>query len=119
MKNENQKENQKLMLYLLLNSAILITLYFVVSEVLKIPYILYVYLAAGVGLGFYYVIYNRGFVGKNTTPDMLPDTMSATEKQAFLDDCKQRMKKSRWVPVLLVPIILAVLADIIYLFYLS
>ncbi len=114
-----KKETQKRMLTLLLNSALLITLYFFISEKLKFPYILYIYLAAGVILGFSYVIYNRGFVGKNTTPDMLPETMSLAEKQAFLDDCKARMQKSRWVLLILIPIILAILADVIYLFYLG
>ena len=77
---------------------------------------MFIYLAAGVGLGLYYVIYNRGFVGKNATPDVLPDTMSPAEKQAFLDDSKARLQKSRWVLTLLIPIILTFAADMIYLF---
>ena len=114
--NDKLKEKQKLMLHLLGNSAILITLYFVISEKFQFPYIMFIYLAAGVGLGLYYVIYNRGFVGKNATPDVLPDTMSPAEKQAFLDDSKARLQKSRWVLTLLIPIILTFAADMIYLF---
>lgn len=107
-------ESKKLMLRLLLHSAILIVLYFWIGRVF--PYIMFVYLAAGAGLGLYYVIYNRGFVGRNATPDMLPDTMSLAEKEAFLADCKARNEKSKWVLTILIPIILTFIAEIIYLF---
>ena len=113
-----KKESKTLMLHLLGNSIILTVLYFLISEKLNFPYIMFIYLAAGAALGLYYVIYNRGFVGKNTTLDMLPDTMSLTEKQAFLDDCKARMKKSRWALTLLIPIILTFILDMAYLFIL-
>lgn len=112
------EEKQKLMLHLLLNSVILITLYFVISEKLKFSYIMFVYLAAGAALGLYYVIYNRGFVGKNATPDMLPDTMTLAEKQAFLQDCRNRLQRSRWVLTILIPIILTFFADVVFLFLL-
>lgn len=114
-----KKNSKKTMLYLLINTVLLMTLYFLFSEHLQIPYVMIVYLIAGVGLGLYYIIYNRGFVGKNATPDMLPDTMTLAEKQAFLEDSKKRMEKSSWVLALLFPIILTILADVIYLFYLQ
>lgn len=114
-----KNESKKMMLHLLANSVILIAVYFLISEYFQFPYMMVIYLAAGFGLGLGYVIYNRGFVGKNATPDMLPDTMSPAEKQAFLNDCKARLQKSRWILTLLLPIILAVLADFIYLFYLQ
>ena len=63
-----------------------------------------------------YFIYNRGFVGRNTTPDMLPDTMSLAEKEAFLADCRARNEKSKWVLTILIPIILTFLAEMVYLF---
>ena len=116
--NGNMKEKQKLMLHLLLNSAILITLYFVISEMLKFSYIMFVYLAAGAALGLYYVIYNRGFVGKNVTLDMLPDTMTLAEKQVFLQNAKERLHRSRWVLTILIPIILTFIADVVFLFLL-
>ena len=112
-----KQDSKKLMLHLLINSVILVTLYFVISEAFGFPYIMFVYLAAGAGLGLYYVIYNRGRLGKNVTPEMLPDTMSLAEKQEFLNDCKSRMKKSRWVLTLLIPIILTFIVDIAYLFF--
>ena len=116
--NGNMKEKKKLMFYLLANSAILITLYFFLSEALQFLYIAPIYLAVGAGLGIYYVIYNRGFVAKNATPDMLPDTMTLAEKQAFLQDAKERLHRSRWVLTILIPIVLTLMADMIYLYLL-
>ena len=110
------KEKKKLMAYLLANSAILITLYFFLSETLQFLYIAPIYLAVGAGLGIYYVIYNRGFVAKNATPDMLPDTMTQEQKADFIADVKRRSEKSKWMISVIVPLLVTVAADAIYLF---
>ena len=103
------------LIYLLLNSALLITLYYLVARIF--PYIPAVYLAVGGGLALYYVIYNRGMTGKGVTPEMLPDTMTYAEKEAWIADRAERAKKSAWVLLLLIPIILTLVIDtaVIYL----
>lgn len=109
-------EAKKLMLHLLANSVILIALYYIIPALLEFPFMPHIYIIAGVVLALYYVIYNRGFVGRNATPDMLPNSMSPIEKQRFLEDSRERMKKSRWALTLIIPILLTFLADMIYLF---
>lgn len=104
--------------YLLLNSVALIAIYFLLTEHFKLLFIPYVYLGAGAVLGLAYVIYNRGFVGKNATPDMLPDDMPLENKKAFLEDCRRRLHKSRWMLTVILPIAFAIGADLIYLFLL-
>ena len=106
-----------LLIRLVVNTLIIVPLYFVIATRVRFPYLHYVYLLAGVALVFYYVIYNRGFVGKNATPESLPDSMSVAEKQEFLEDCRMRQKNSRWVLTFLIPIVLTFLADaaILYL----
>ena len=47
-----------------------------------------------------YVIYNRGFSRRGLTPEMLPNTMSEEEKQEFIADGEQRLRRSR--PLLMV-----------------
>lgn len=47
-----------------------------------------------------YVIYNRGFSRRGLTPEMLPDTMLEEEKQEFIEDGEQRLRRSR--PLLMV-----------------
>ena len=119
MKKPVQTEAQRLMILLLINTVFSLILYFTISEKLHFNAILFIYLGLGVVLSVGYLIYNRGFVGKNATEDMLPDTMTHEEKQTFLADCKARLHNSRWVLVFLIPILVTIMADVIYLFYLQ
>ncbi len=108
---------KKLLIQLVVNSLIIVPLYFVIATNVQFPYLHYIYLLAGAALALYYVIYNRGFVGKNATLESLPNSMSTAEKQEFLEDCRLRQKNSRWVLTFLIPIVLTFLADaaILYL----
>jgi len=111
-----KKEGKKLLLYLLINTVALIAIYYLVARVF--PYIPLIYLLIGGGLGLYYVIYNKGMTGRGVTPEMLPDTMTLEEKQAWIADRAERSKKSRWVLTLLFPIILTLGIDMILIFLL-
>ena len=54
---------------------------------------------------FGYVIYNRGFSRKNVTLDMLPDEWSPEKKTEFIEDGKRRLENSKWVLLVLIPLI--------------
>lgn len=117
--NQNQDqlaEKKVLMARLLANCVAMLIIYFVVAIRFQFGYIFHIYVALGVVLGLSYVIYNKGFSSKDVTPDMLPDTMSQAEKQAFIEDGKLRLRKSRWMLTLLLPIILTIACDMFYLF---
>ncbi|MBQ8441636.1 MAG: hypothetical protein IJX19_13315 [Clostridia bacterium] len=117
--NQNQDqlaEKKVLMARLLANCVAMLIIYFVVAIRFQFGYIFHIYVALGVVLGLSYVIYNKGFSAKDVTPDMLPDTMSQAEKQAFIEDGKLRLRKSRWMLTLLLPIILTIACDMFYLF---
>ncbi len=105
---------KKLLYWLLINSVLFVTLYFVLVS--KFPPIMIIYLAAGTVLAFAYVIYNRGFVGKNATPEMLPNTMTPEEKQQFITDCKERLRRSKWMLTVLVPILLTFMLEMMVQF---
>lgn len=109
-------EGKKLLVHLLLNSVILITLYFLIPTLVPFYYMPHIYLILGAFLALYYVIYNRGFVAKNASPDELPSHMSPVQKQAFIEDGRRRFQQSKWVLTWLIPIILTFLADCIYLY---
>jgi hypothetical protein len=112
-------EKKKTALYLLLNTVILIALYYAIPTWTHFMYLPHIYILAGAGLGLYYVIYNRGFVGKNATPESLPDSMSPLEKQKYIEESRERMQKSKWVLTLLLPIIVTILIDMLYIFFIS
>ena len=105
-----------MMLRLLANTVILMVIYFWLPSQFEFSYMPMIYLGVGAVLLLYYVIYNQGFAGKNATLDMLPDTMTLEEKQAYLARCRERMEKSKWVLTVLIPILLVFAVDMIYLF---
>lgn len=108
-------ENQWLALLLVGNSILFSVTYFTLAAYFPI-YILY--LAIGAVMTLIFVIYNRGFVGRNLKPEQLPDTMSYEEKQKFIDDCAARLHRSRWMITIIFPIVLAFALDMMYLFLL-
>ena len=112
-------ENKKLAICLLINTAVLIALYYAIPAWTHFMYLPHIYLVAGTGLGLYYVIYNRGFVGKNATPDSLPNTMSPVQKQQYIEESRERMQKSKWALTILLPIIVTILIDMLYVFFIS
>ena len=107
-------EKKRLVWQMLFNCVAFAVIYFLIAT--KFPYIVYVYTAVAVILGFIYVIYNRGFSAKGITPEMLPDTMSASEKERYLEDAKLRLRKSNWMLLILFPTIFTVGCDMFYLF---
>ena len=108
-------ENQWLLLLLIGNSILFSVAYFALAPYFPV-YI--VYLALGVVMTLIYVIYNRGFIGKNLKLEQLPDTMLQEEKQKFIDDCTARAHRSRWMITVIFPIVLAFALDMMYLFLL-
>lgn len=57
------------------------------------------------GVALYYILYNRGTIGKLPTPEMLPVTWDRAEREAFLADLKARREKSKWAMLILIPMI--------------
>ena len=111
-----KSQSKKLMLTLLINTVLMVAIYFAVPYLLHVSFLPILYAAIGVGLLLYYLIYNRGFVARGITAEDLPDSMSAAEKQDYLETARLRFEKSRWVLTVLLPIILTFIADVIYLF---
>lgn len=114
-KKKMTKETRLLALLLLFNCILFPSVYFALAN-MGFDAILVIYTALAPLIALAYVIYNRGFSGKNVTPEMLPETMTAEEKRAFIEDSARRLSASRWVLTVLFPIILALALDIIYLF---
>ena len=112
------KETKKLTLLLFLNTLLALLVYFTCVS-LHFAQIFFLYLGGVAVLLIVYVIYNRGFVLRGATPDMLSDEYSPDQKQAMLDEATRRMSDSRWMLILIIPLVLAMLLDVIYLFLLE
>ena len=64
-----------------------------------------IYGAITLAVSLYYIIYNRGTIGKLPTADMLPVTWDKAEREAFLADLRARREKSKWAMLILIPMI--------------
>ena len=102
-------------LMLLCNSILFIAAYFICIA-LEWGFITYVYVGLATLLGIIFIGYNRGFAAKNATPDQLPSTMTLAEKRAFIKEGEERLDRSRWMLTYIIPLVLAVAADLTYLF---
>ena len=77
------------------------------------------YAAVTAALTLTYLIYNRGLSRRGVTIEMLPDTMSQSEKEEFIADAERRMKRSKWMLAILVPFLFTFLFDAVELFLLD
>ncbi len=122
------RENQKLryMVILIVNTILFLSVYRVLlhyADLTQNAYysfcamILYMALFLGFLLG--YLIYNRFLYRKNLTVEDLPDTMSAEEKEAFVADGKARLQKSKWMMLIILPLVITFLVDAVDLFILD
>ena len=102
-------------LLLLLNTALAIALYFILIY-LGIWFMPPIYLAVGAVFALVFIIYNRGFYAKNAKPEELPNTMTKEEKLAYIQDGKDRLNRSRWMLTVILPIVLTLACDLIYLY---
>ncbi len=125
------KEARQRAYMLIVNTAIFLFLYFgtMQTEIVIIPegviskapvmlgeIVCIAYWAAFAGFLLAYVIYNRGFSRKGVTEDMLPLTWSAEQKRAYIDSAKERLEKSKWMLSVLIPLIVTIGVDAVYLF---
>ncbi len=63
-----------------------------------------------------YLAYNRGFVNKDVTEDMLPADWSEERKHDFVEGNRRRAEKSRWMVMLIIPFATVFLVEALYLF---
>lgn len=111
-----KKFNWRLLLILAGNTVIFFGVYRVAMRYYYFEYVLGLYLALTALFSIGYVVYNRGFSRRGVTLEMLPDTMTGEEKQAFIDDGERRMKKSKWMLTVIFPLLLTFTFEVIELF---
>ena len=75
-----------------------------------------VYFVAFAALIVSYLLYNRAFVNKDVTVEMLPDEWSEEKKQAFVEGNRIRAEKSRWMVTLIIPFVVVFMCEALYLF---
>lgn len=117
------KENKRRLSITVALTVILFVIWFggiAVAEMLQSPVILYilltVYCVSFAAVLLIYLIYNRAFVNKDVTEDMLPMDWSLEKRKAFVEDTRRRAEKSRWMLMLIIPFVVVFMAEALYLF---
>lgn len=122
------RENQKLRhtIVLILNTTLFMSVYFILlryADLTQNAYysflVMILYMALFLGFLLAYLIYNRFLYRKGLTVEDLPDTMSAEEKEAFIADGKRRLQKSKWMMLIILPLVITFLVDAVDLFVLD
>ncbi len=78
--------------------------------------VMIVYFVAFAAILITYLAYNRAFVNKDVTVDMLPPEWSEERKQAFVEDNRRRAERSRWMVMLIIPFVTVFLVESLFLF---
>lgn len=117
---------RKTLLYLLLvivNTVIFYTVYamlaggdagYIASQI-----VLWTYFAALIGFFSAYIIYNKGFTMVNRTPDSFPEDWSYEKMCAVTAEGERRKKKSKWMLLIIIPLLFTFMFDMVDLFILD
>ncbi len=114
---KKSSSTKRKLILLVLNFAIFFTVYQVLAALHPfIGTILYTAVAAALAIAYFVI--NRGFSSPEADGERLPDTWSAVQKCAYLDEAKARHEKAKGLLVWFLPVILTLLLDVTYLFVL-
>ena len=128
---EISPRTKALAISLVINSALLLFIYFgtmsldlvVFKAGVLAPYpifigqiVYYAYWLVFAGFLIGYIAYNRAFSRKNLTADMLPNDWSEEKKNEYINDGIRRIENSKWMLSVIIPLLVTIAADAIYLF---
>lgn len=120
---EKKRSNRRYMILLIINTLLSFTLYRILllyaertDDTIWSFLVMIAYMALLLGFGLAYLIYNRFLYRKGVTADMLPEEWSAQQKCAFLEDGERRLRRSRWMMLILIPLLFTFMIDTFDLF---
>ncbi len=109
---------RKTLLLLVLNFAIVFTVYQLLVNLHPFAgTILYIVAAAALAIAYYVI--NRGFGAPVTDDAELPASWSPVQKCAYVEDARARFEKAKKLLLWFFPVILTLLFDVTYLFLLE
>ena len=115
---DTAEKNRATLLRLLLLIVVTMTVFSVYRFLLDRMYFeinLGIYMTVSSALILIYVIYNRGMSRRKLTEDMLPDDWSREKKQEFIADGARRLRRSRWMLILIFAFLFTFAFDILEL----
>ncbi len=104
------------LLILVALTAALFAVYKLFTGYFGFDYIFFIYFGLELLFIVVYLCYNRGLSLKGVTKDMLPDTMSDTEKEKLLSGAEMRLKRSAWMLIVIIALLFTLIFDMIELY---
>ncbi len=111
----DRRERLRTLLYLLAITVAIAILYYVSCNLYAYAFL--GFYAAAILLGFGYVFSNYAFTRNGVTLDMLPPTMPLADKKKYLAERDNRKEKTKWMLMLLIPLLFVIGLDILILFW--
>ena len=108
--------NWRLLGMLALNTVILFAIYRVLVSLGYFIAVSTVYGLVLLVLICAYIIYNRGLIPRNLTPEQLPESWTDAQKQEFLADAERRNNRSKWMLTIIFPLCITFCYEIIFLY---
>ena len=103
-------ESKRLAAIMLVNPAALMMIYFYFVQEREIIAVMFIYMGCLFASSVAFIIYNKGLPSK-ISEDSLPTNWSAAQKREYIEGRAERLKKSRWMLTLILPLFLALCAD--------
>lgn len=120
---EKKKQNLRYLILLIVNTVLFFAVYRVLlyyaeltDETFYSFLVMVLYLALLLGFTLGYLIYNRFLYRKGLTKDQLDPDWTEEQKDAFLADGERRLDRSRWIMLIIFPLLFTFLMDVIDLF---
>ena len=115
---EGKKKGKKIFLIILTAAvSFLVLLFYRISLNFSFfPYVMWGYMIVLTALVIGYILYNRGFTRRGVTVDMLTDEWDDEKKREFVKSGEDRIRRSKWMLILIIAFMMTFLVDAIELF---
>ena len=114
--NKNDKSKLRYFAVATVLSLALLAFYYFSMNFSFFPIVMFGYMIALAVLAFVYVIYNRAMSRNGVTVEMLPDEWDEEKKTEFVEDGKRRLRRSKWMLMLIIAFVITFAVEAIMLF---
>ena len=121
--DDSKKKNTRYLALLIVNTVLFFSLYRILLNFAEMSQqtfpsfvVMVVYMALLLGFVLAYLIYNRFFYREGITVEQLSPLWSEEQKNDFIEDAKRRKARSKWMLLIIFPLVVTFMVDAIDLF---
>ena len=121
--DDSKKKNTRYLALLIVNTVLFFSLYRILLNFAEMSQqtfpsfvVMVVYMALLLGFVLAYLIYNRFFYREGITVEQLSPLWSEEQKNDFIEDAKRRKARSKWMLLIIFPLVVTFMVDAFDLF---